>query len=519
MAFERSLQHQVALHPDRPAVIMAGSGEITSYAELDDRSSRMAHVLRDAGLGIGGHVALMMRNSSAFLEVAWAAQRAGLRYTALNSHLRADEVQHILDDCEATAFVVSADLADVVAGLDLSRVGLRIVVEPPGGPGLDGFVDYARALASAPPGPIADEAEGREMLYSSGTTGRPKGVNKPLVPVAPGDPASPAVAIAEGIALALGDDAVYLTPAPLYHAAPLVYTMGCHRSGATAVVMEAFDAAACLDAIERHRVTHAQFVPTMFTRLLRLPDDVRAGADVSSLRMVLHAAAPCPVAVKQAMMQWWGPILYEYYAGTEDIGGSFIGPDEWLAHPGSVGRPNAELHVLDADGRELGVGEAGTIWFAAGGRDFEYHNDPDKTAAMTNEHGWRTLGDVGYVDADGYLYLTDRSADMIVSGGVNIYPREAEDVLALHPAVVDVAVFGIPDDEMGEAVHAVVQLADPATPVPEAELLAWCRERLASYKCPRSIEATEAMPRDPSGKLFKRRLRDPWWEGRTSRIV
>ncbi len=519
MTLERSLQHQASRHPDRAAIVMAGSGEVTTYAELDDRSSRLAHVLRNAGLSIGDHIALMMRNSSAFLEVAWAAQRAGLRYTALNSHLRTDEVQYILDDCGATAFVVSAELADVVAGLDLTRVDLRIVAGRPDGNGLDGFVDYRSVLAAAPAGPIDDEAEGREMLYSSGTTGRPKGVNKPLVPVAPGDPASPAVAIAEGVALALGDDAVYLTPAPLYHAAPLVYTMGCHRAGATAVVMESFDAAACLAAIERYGVTHAQFVPTMFTRLLRLPEDVRAGADTSSLRMVLHAAAPCPVAVKRAMFDWWGPILYEYYAGTEDIGGSFIGPDEWLAHPGSVGRPNAELHVLGPDGEELGVGEAGTIWFAAGGRDFEYHNDPDKTAGSRNEHGWRTLGDVGYVDADGYLYLTDRSADMIVSGGVNIYPREAEEVLAQHPAVLDVAVFGIPDDEMGEAVHAVVQFADPSAPVDEAELISWCRERLAGFKCPRRIDVTDAMPRDPSGKLFKRRLKDPHWEGRATRIM
>jgi len=518
MTFERSLQHQSALHPERAAVIMAGTGAVTTYAQLDDRSSRIAHTLRAAGLGIGDHIALMMGNSSAFLEVAWAAQRSGLRYTALNSHLRRDEVQYILDDCGASAFVISAELASVAAELDLSRVGLRLVVGWPESGSPSGFVDYDEALAQAPAGPIADEAEGREMLYSSGTTGRPKGVNKPLVAVEPGDPASPAVAIAEGVAAALGPDAVYLTPAPLYHAAPLVYTMGCHRAGATAVVMEAFDADACLAAIERHQVTHAQFVPTMFTRLLRLPDEQRQAHDTSSLRMVLHAAAPCPVAVKHAMMAWWGPILYEYYAGTEDIGGSFIGPQEWLAHPGSVGRPNCEMHIVDPDGTDLPLGEAGTIWFA-GGRDFEYHNDPGKTAAARNEQGWRTLGDVGYLDADGYLYLTDRSADMIVSGGVNIYPREAEDVLSLHPSVLDVAVFGVPDEEMGEAVKAVVQFADPGQPASEAELLAWCRERLATYKCPRSIDVIDAMPRDPSGKLFKRRLKDPYWEGRQTRIM
>jgi fatty-acyl-CoA synthase len=502
-------------HPDRPAVIMTGSGEVTTYRQLDERSTRLARAFRRAGLRAGDHVALMMQNSSAFLETAWAAQRSGLYYTALNSHLRRDEAQYILDDCGASALVISAGLADVAGTLDLGAVPLRIVT---GGPA-DGFTPYREVLDAESATRLEDEAEGREMLYSSGTTGVPKGVAKPLGVTVPGHPESAAVAIATGIgAMGVDGDSVYLSPAPLYHSAPLVYSMSMHRLGATALVMESFDASACLAAIGRYRVTHAQFVPTMFTRLLRLPDGEREAADVSSLRYVVHAAAPCPVDVKRRMLEWWGPIIYEYYAGTEDIGSSFIGPAEWLTHPGSVGRPRDEMHIVGVDGNDVPTGETGTVYFS-GGRAFEYHNDPDKTASIQDRHGWRTLGDVGHVDEDGYLYLTDRSADMVVSGGVNIYPREAEQLLAGHPAVLDVAVFGVPDEEMGEAVKAVVQFADPSSPVAEDELLAWCRQRLAAYKCPRSIDPVDEMPRDPNGKLFKRLLRDPYWEGHGSRIV
>jgi len=344
-------------------------------------------------------------------------------------------------------------------------------------------------------------------------------VRKTLTPGPPGDPASASVQITMAIgARGIGEDTVYLSPAPLYHSAPLVYCMATHRLGGTCVVMESFDAAGCLAAIERYRVTHAQFVPTMFTRMLRLPDEERLRYDLSSLTWVVHAAAPCPVPVKQQMMEWWGPIIHEYYAGTEDIGAAQITPEEWLAHPGSVGRPLGEVHIVGPAGEEVAVGESGTVYFA-GGREFEYHNDPEKTARMRNERGWRTLGDVGHVDAEGYLYLTDRASDMVVSGGVNIYPREAELALAAHPRVVDVAVFGVPDEEMGESLLAVVQPDDPADPPGAEELLAWCRDRLAAYKCPRAVTFRDELPRDPSGKLFKRLLRDPYWEGRASRIV
>jgi len=509
------LGHRAGEHPDRPAVIMTGSGEVTTYGELDERSNRLAHVLRRSGLHTGDHLALMMENSSELLEVAWAAQRAGIYYTALNSHLRRDEVQHILDDCGAEAFFVSGTLGAVARALDLGRIRLRVSV----GGEVPGFEPFDEVLARGEAGPIGDEAEGREMLYSSGTTGVPKGVRKQLTGGPPGDPDSASVIIARNIgSRGIDGDSVYLSTAPLYHSAPLVYCMATHRLGGTCVVMEHFDAEQCLGAIGRYRVTHAQFVPTMFTRMLRLPEEQRRSFDLSSLVWAVHAAAPCPIPVKQQMLEWWGPIIHEYYAGTEDIGFAQITPEEWLAHPGSVGRPVGEVHIVGPDGDEVPVGRSGTVYFA-GGREFDYHNDPDKTARMRNARGWRTLGDVGHLDRDGYLYLTDRAADMVVSGGVNIYPREAEQVLAAHPRVVDVAVFGIPDEEMGEALMAVVQPDDSTRPPAAAELLDWCRDRLAPYKCPRSLTFIEAMPRDPSGKLFKRRLRDPYWEGRDSRIV
>ena len=512
---EYHLGYRAAQHPDRPAIIMSGSGEVTTYRTLDERSNRLAHALREAGLHTGDHLAVMMENGSALLEVTWAAQRAGLYYTAVNSHLRHGEVQHILDDCGAEAFFVSARLGDVAKELDLDRIRLRVTV----GGEVPGFEPYDQVLARGAPTPIDDEAEGREMLYSSGTTGVPKGVRKTLSAGPPGDPESAAVLIAMFIgARGIGADAIYLSPAPLYHSAPLVYCMATHRLGGTCVVMESFDAAQCLGAIERYRVTHAQFVPTMFTRMLRLPEEERQAHDLSSLQWVVHAAAPCPIPVKREMLEWWGPIIHEYYAGTEDIGSSQITPEEWLAHPGSVGRPLGEVHIVGPGDEEVPVGQTGTVYFA-GGREFDYHNDPEKTAKMRNAKGWRTLGDVGHVDEDGYLYLTDRASDMVVSGGVNIYPREAELALAAHPRVIDVAVFGVPDDEMGESLLAVVQADDPAHPPAADELLAWCRDRLAAYKCPRAVTFLDAMPRDPSGKLFKRLLRDPYWAGRSSRIV
>jgi acyl-CoA synthetase (AMP-forming)/AMP-acid ligase II len=336
-----------------------------------------------------------------------------------------------------------------------------------------------------------------------------------------GDPSAAPVLIATAMsASGAGPGSVYLSPAPLYHSAPLVYCMSMLRLGATVVVMEHFDPTRCLELIENQRVTHAQFVPTMFVRLCQLPADRRAAYDLSSLRYVVHAAAPCPVEVKRRMLDWWGPIIHEYYAGTEDIGSTWITAEQWLAHPGSVGRPVNPVHILGADGKELGPDEEGIVYFE-GGRPFEYHNDPDKTASVTDPHGWRTLGDVGRLDGDGYLYLTDRQAHMIISGGVNIYPQEAENVLMAHPLVADVAVVGVPDPDMGEAVKAVVQLVDPvqAGAGLEADLVAHCRQHLATYKCPRTVDFVAELPRDPNGKLYKRVLKERYWKGHETKIV
>ena len=503
--------------PDAPALVMATSGETVTYAALEDRSRRLAQALRTRGVAAGDHIAILMENNQQYLPVAWAAQRSGLYYTAINSHLRPGEVQYVLDDCGAVALVASDAMAGVVADLDLARIPVRIAVGD-----LPGFERYGDVVAGSARLPVDEEGEGREMLYSSGTTGRPKGVRKVLPGTPLGDPSATPVLLAQALAAqgGAGPGSVYLCPAPLYHSAPLVYSMSMQRLGATVVVMERFDPRQCLEVIERHGVTHAQFVPTMFIRMLRLPEAERTRYDLSSLRFAIHAAAPCPVAVKRQMLEWWGPIIHEYYAGTEDIGSTYITPEEWLAHPGSVGRPLGECHILDEAGEERPPGEAGVVWFG-GGRPFEYHNDPQKTASVTNDRGWRTLGDIGFLDEDGYLYLTDRHAHMIISGGVNIYPQEAENVLAGHPAVVDVAVIGVPDPEMGEAVRAVVQPVDPAAAGPdlEAELLAHCRAELATYKCPRQVDFVDELPRDPNGKLYKRRLRERYWEGHDSLVL
>jgi long-chain acyl-CoA synthetase len=512
------LGSQAAVLGDAPAVEM-GNGEQVTYRELDERSNQAAHLLRSAGLEKGDHIAILMENNVRYLEVAWAAQRSGLYYTAVNSHLRQGEVQFILDDCGAKCLVTSAEIAKTgsVGSLNLSRLRVRLSI----GGDVDGFRSYEEAISSQPRSRVADECEGREMLYSSGTTGRPKGVRKllPLTPV--GDPAAAPVVIASRLALfGVGPGSVYLSPAPLYHSAPLVYSMSMHRLGAKVVVMEHFDAVDCLRLIETQGVTHAQFVPTMFTRLLRVPEDERSRFDLSSLEYVVHAAAPCPVEVKRRMLEWFGPIIHEYYAGTEDIGSTWITAGEWIAHPGSVGRPLEPVHIVGPDGAELPIGEEGIVYFE-GGRPFGYHNNEEATSSITDPRGWRTLGDVGRVDAEGYLYLTDRSADMIISGGVNIYPREAENVLAGHPEVADVAVIGVPDPEMGESVKAVVEPRDPGSAAAEleAELIAYCRETLAAFKCPRTVDFVDSLPRDPNGKLYKRLLKDRYWEGHETRVV
>ena len=496
--------------PDRPAIVMAGSGETTTFAELEARSNQFAHLLRDRGVGRGGAVAIFAENHPAFLEVTWGAQRAGSYYTAVNSHLAADEAAYIIDDCDASVVVTTKQLAGVAGQLgdaQIPKAATRLVI----GGDLPGWERYEDAVGKLPDTPIDDEAEGDFMLYSSGTTGRPKGIKRALSLAPLGENKGGALGLAN--ALGLVDGGSYLCPAPLYHSAPLAWSMASHRLGSTVVVMERFEPETCLQLIERYQITHAQFVPTMFVRMLKLPDEVRARYDLSSLKAVVHAAAPCPADVKRQMIEWWGPIIYEYYSATEGMGATFITSAEALAKPGSVGRVMVgEIHVLGENGEELGPGEIGTISFS-GGPSFEYYKDPVKTAEAIDLHGRGTVGDVGYVDEDGYLFLTDRKAFMIISGGVNIYPQETENVLVGHPKVMDVGVIGVPNPDMGEEVKAVVQPMrwEDAGPELEDELLAFCRAHLSAYKCPRSIDFVEALPRLDTGKLYKQELRRRYW--------
>jgi long-chain acyl-CoA synthetase len=505
------LQHPsrfAAEAPDRPAVIMGGTGQVLTYAQLEDRSCRVANLLRSYGLEPGDHVAALLENRVEFFEVAWGALRAGLHLTPINWHLTADEAAYIVEDCGASVLVASAALGDVVANLPDAGGKLTGRVAVVGE--LPGFAPYEDLLAAQPNTPPTQQSEGNWMLYSSGTTGRPKGVKPTKVGGPLGEP-SPFVMLVQG--LFGGDESsVYLSPAPLYHAAPAGWTNAFQRLGATTVIAERFDPVGVLELIERHRVTHVQFVPTHLVRLMKLPEEVRARYDLSSLRYVVHAAAPCPPEVKRAVLDWLGPVVHEYYSGSEGAGFCAIGPDEWLAHPGSVGRSlMGPVHIVGADGEELPAGEEGEVWFESPAR-FEYHGDPEKTAAAYDARGWSTLGDIGRLDDAGYLYLTDRVSNMIISGGVNVYPREVEDVLVLHPAVADMAVIGVPHPDMGEAVRAVVQLADAAptdaaqTDALAEELIAFCRDRVAHFKCPTSVAFVDTLPRLPSGKLAKRML-------------
>ena len=501
-------------HGDKPAVVMAGSGTRLSYRELDEASNRIAHLFRDQGLGAGDHIAILMENRFEMLPVVFAAQRTGLLYTPVNWHLSADEAAYIVSNCGAVLFIYSAALSGLAQAV-LRRpnsVESSFVVGDDSADGADGadgdllaHRDLFAAASHHPTTPVPDEVEGVYMLYSSGTTGAPKGI----VPALTGAPFGAGLGIDHVMrnAFGFGCDTVYLSPGPLYHAAPLGWTMGTIRNGGTAIVMETFDAGAALSAISEYGVTHGQFVPTMFVRMLKLPDDVRSSHDVSSLKHVIHAAAPCPVEVKRAMIDWFGPIIVEFYAGSEGTGFFMIDTADWLAHPGSVGKPlNGIPHICDDEGRELPTGEVGTVWFSDVGR-FNYHGEPAKTAAAFNDKGWNTLGDMGCLDSDGYLYLAARRTDLIISGGVNIYPQEIEDVLIMHPGVADVAVIGIGDTEMGQCVFAVVETPDQVDGGPqlEAELIAHLRERIAHYKVPRAV-AFDAIPRLPSGKILRRDL-------------
>ncbi len=499
------MQIRQHLGAGKAALILHPSGTVITFDELEARANRLAHHFRRAGLQEGDAVAILMENNAHIHAVMWAARRSGLYYVPINTHLTAPEVTYIVDNSAAKAIIGSAALRKTCENL---RQHL------PGGPprllmiaddDLAGWERYPECVAAQPDMPIDDEREGDLLQYSSGTTGRPKGIKRQLPHVPPADAPGMMSAL---VGYWMTPESVYLSPAPLYHTAPSVWSMTAQAGGITTVVLEKFDPEGCLEAIQRHRVTHGQFVPAMFTRMLKLPEEVRNSYDVSSLQRVMHAAAPCPVEIKKQMIEWWGPIVDEYYASSEAIGSTLISAEEWLAHPGSVGKPMAcEIHIVDRHGNELPSGQPGEIYFD-GGYDFEYLNDAEKTAASRDQRGWITVGDVGYLDDGGYLYLTDRRHHMIISGGVNIYPQETENLLVTHPKVLDAAVFGIPDEEMGQSVKAVVQTVDPADAGDDfaRELLAWLRNRLSHYKCPRSISFEAQLPRSDTGKLYKAEL-------------
>ena len=494
---------------------MAGSGFTQTFAELDAAANRLSRVLRSVGVRPGDHVAICMENHDRYFEIVWGCHYAGAVYTACSSRLTGSELRYIVNDCGAKVFITSKYTGDQAAEIvtDTPDVVVRLMVDGT----VPGYDSYEDAVGEHVPEPLdEDRVAGMDMLYSSGTTGRPKGVTREF-------PGTPLEATPGGVAPLLQilfgaiSDSVYLSPAPLYHAAPLRFGMGAQALGATVVAMEHFDAEWYLQLIDQYHVTTTQVVPTMFVRLLKLDPDVCARYDVSSLRYVIHAAAPCPIPIKQQMIEWFGPVLHEYYAGTEGNGFVYCNSEMWLAHAGTVGTPiNCVVHICGDDGAELPRGQSGTVYFE-GGATFEYHNDAEKTSSSRHPLGWSTLGDVGYLDDDNYLYLTDRKAYMIIAGGVNVYPQEAENVLVTHPKVIDVAVFGVPNDEFGEEVKAVVQPVCMPETVEEAaalatELMAYCRSQLTDIKCPRSVDFRDELPRHPTGKLYKRLLKDEYWK-------
>ncbi|MDR3529828.1 MAG: AMP-binding protein [Rhodopila sp.] len=497
--------------PDRPALINGATGEILTYRDLNERSNRLANLFHSHGLRRGDHIALFLENNMRFMEICWAALRSGLYYTTINRYLTAEEAAYIVNDCGAKALVTSLARGEVAAALPPLMPGcaLRLMVDGV----VPGWESYEDAVAPQPATPLDTEWLGDAMLYSSGTTGRPKGIKRPLRDLTVAEEPNWQSTMRH---YGFDSDTVYLSPAPLYHAAPITYSLMVQRAGGTVVVMPRFDALESLRLIERYGVTHSQWVPTMFVRMLKLPKAEREPFDLSSHRIAIHAAAPCPAEVKRQMIEWWGPIIHEYYGATEGIGRTQISTPEWLARPGSVGKAAIGiLHICDETGVEMPIGECGLIYFERDAMPFAYHNDTEKTRGAQHpiHLNWATTGDIGYLDADGYLFLTDRKAFMIISGGVNIYPREIEDVFVIHPKVRDVAVFGVPNEEMGEEVKAVIEPAGDVEPSPAlaAELLTFVAGKIARYMVPKSVDFVDELPRLPTGKLYKQALRDRYW--------
>ena len=513
--------HWAGVFPDKAAAVDVATGAVRTYGELNDRSNQLAQLLWRRGLRRGDHIAVFMENNLAYFDVVWAAFRSGLYLTTVNRYLTAEEAAYIVSDSESKVLVASKALAEVARELPALVPGCASWLMADGA--VASYEDFEAAIASQPATALAEEPAGAFMLYSSGTTGRPKGIVRPLPEGGIAENNNPVGGLQKAL-WGFDENIVYLSPAPLYHSAPIGFCQAVQALGGTVAMLRRFDPVQALKAIEEHRVTHSQWVPTMFTRMLKLPPAERAGFDLSSHKVAIHAAAPCPPAVKRQMFDWWGPILYEYYGGTELNGFTHCGPEEWLAHPGTVGRAIlGTIHICAEDGRELPNGEPGIVYFELPEMPFAYLKDPQKTKdAQHPQHGnWSALGDVGYVDDEGYLYLTDRATFMIISGGVNIYPQEIEDALVMHPKVADVAVIGVPNAEMGEEVKAVVQATQGVAPdaVLEAELIAHAREHIAHYKCPKSVDFRETLPRLPTGKLYKRLLKDEYWGRSGSRIV
>lgn len=511
--------HWAKLVPEKVAVTISGTGEHLTYKMLDDRSNQLAQYWWEHGLRTGDHVAVLLENHLSFMEVVWAALRSGLYLTPINCHLTTEEAGYILNDCEAKSIVTSARMTQA-EGLQACapRCETWLSIDN----GLEGYGDYESAIAAFPARPLPEEPAGAFMLYSSGTTGRPKGIKRPLPGTTIAQHAAVLATMCKGL-WGFNESTIYLSLAPLYHSAPIASCAAALTLGGSVVVMPKFDALQALAAIDKFQVTHSQWVPTMFSRLLKLEID-RSQFDLSSHKVAIHAAAPCPRHVKQQMLDWWGDIIFEYYAGSEGNGLTHVTAGEWRLKPGTVGKAiMGVIHICDESGNELPPGEAGLVYFEMPKLPFEYHNDPGKTKKSQHPRhpNWSALGDVGYVDEDGYLFLTDRATFMIISGGVNIYPQEIEDALIMHPKVADVAVIGVPNEEMGEEVKAIVQLAEgvASSVAVEAELLEHARNHLAHYKCPKSMDFVDELPRLPTGKLYKRILKDQYWGNHSSRIV
>jgi fatty-acyl-CoA synthase len=492
--------------PDKAAYVMSPSGTVVTYAQLDDRSMRGARLLRRWGVNAGDHIAVFMENNHHYLQIIWAAQRAGIIVTPISSHSKVPEVKYILENSDSKVLIISGRMQSLAAELREQARSIAVFAMVNGT--ATGYESWEGALALEAAEPLELECAGALMMYSSGTTGAPKGVypkwqpNRPITYMEPGQQLIKKY-------FGFDQDTVFLSPAPLYHAAPLVANIVVMFQGGTSVIMERFDTEESLALLERHAVTHSQWVPIMFIRMLKLPPEIRARYRFPAHRCAIHAAAPCPKEVKLRMIDWWGGILQEYYSSTENVGMTVLDTAQWLTHQGSVGRPfGCKLHIVDDSGTELAVGEVGNVFFETAAVGFEYYKEPEKTRASMNAAGWVTIGDIGYLDQEGYLYLTDRKNFMIISGGVNVYPQEVENVLILHPRVADVAVFGVPNEEFGQEVKAVVQPRDAADTGAEfaQELIAWCKARLSGIKCPRSIDFAKVLPRLENGKLYKREI-------------